>query len=315
VTTNIPFSTICLIGPGLIGGSLALAITERFLAEKLVIWDQDQTSFPSIKTQIEALSPDGVQSLELTTDLGKAVSKADLVILCTPIASMAVLAKSFVDHLASPNVVVTDVGSAKGTVLTDLSAIFMPEGSPSRAILIGGHPMAGSERSGFAASRSNLFNGAKVVLVKPNRCDHPLAGQAMERLTIFWQILGSEVLYLSAQQHDQLVATISHVPHLLSYILTNSVAGPDRNLYHSLAAGGFRDMTRIAQSNPNLWTEILFANRAAVLKSLAHIRQLTDQAALAIEKQDRLTILQTLRQAQSLAQAFHTPTVIKVQNT
>jgi prephenate dehydrogenase len=74
-------------------------------------------------------------------------------------------------------------------------------------------------------------------------------------------------------------------------------------------------MTRIAQSNPNLWTEILFANRAAVLKSLAHIRQLTDQAALAIEKQDRLTILQTLRQAQSLAQAFHTPTVIKVQNT
>ena len=251
VTTNIPFPTICLIGPGLIGGSLALAIAERSAFERLVIWDQDESSFSKIRTQIAALSPDCLHSLELTTDLARAVSRADAVFLCTPTASMAPLAKQFVNHLASNRVLVTDVGSVKGSVLADLSAIFLPDNAPPRAVLIGGHPMAGSERSGFAASRSNLFQGARVVLVRVDKNDNSVAAKALDQLSVFWQLLGSEVLYLTAAQHDHLVAAISHTPHLLSAVISNSIAGPDRALLQALAAGGFRDMTRISQGSPH----------------------------------------------------------------
>jgi prephenate dehydrogenase len=280
-----------------------------------VIWDQDDSSFEKIRAQVAALSPDCRQALELTTDLSRAVSKADAVFLCTPTASMAGLARQFVDHLASARVLVTDVGSVKGSVLSELSAIFLPDNAPPRAILIGGHPMAGSERSGFVASRSNLFQGARVVLVRVDKLQNPLATEAMERLTVFWKILGSEVIYLTAAQHDHLVATISHTPHLLSAVITNSIVGPDRALLQTLAAGGFRDMTRISQGNPNLWTEILFANRASVLKSLAQVRLLLDEATQALEKQDRLTVVQFLRQAESVSKSFHVPSIVKVENS
>jgi prephenate dehydrogenase len=239
------FGTVAILGPGLIGGSLALALAERSLADRLVIYARSAHALDAIRLA-------GVDA-ELTGNPSEAVREADTVILCVPIEAMADLVSECRDAL-KPGALVTDVGSVKGSIDAALAPLLK-----DRALWIGSHPMAGSEQSGFVAARADLFEGAAVILT-PTAQTKP---EAQERAEKFWRALGGRLFVLSPADHDMAVADISHVPHLLAALLVAN-ANP-KSL--PLAAGGFRDTTRIASGSAELWTEILWANRDALARN------------------------------------------------
>jgi prephenate dehydrogenase len=245
------FGTVAILGPGLIGGSLALALAERGLADRLMIYARSPHALDAIRTA-------GMEA-ELTGNPSEAVREADVVILCVPIEAMAALVHEFRDAL-KPTALVTDVGSVKGSVDRDLAPLL-----DDRALWIGSHPMAGSERAGFSAARPDLFEDA-VVILTPTHQTHPEAAWRAEE---FWQALGGRVIRLSPEMHDDRVAQISHLPHLLAASLVAHASEDSLEL----AGGGFRDTTRIASGSPELWTEILSANAAAVAQHLGLLIQ------------------------------------------
>jgi prephenate dehydrogenase len=236
------FGTVAILGPGLIGGSLALALAERGLAKRLKIYARSARALDEIRAA-------GVDA-ELTGNPSEAVRDADVVILCVPIEAMAGLVREIRDAL-KPTALVTDVGSVKGSVDHDLAPLL--EG---RARWIGSHPMAGSEQAGFSSARADLFEGAAVI-VAPTDKTSPEAQRLAEK---FWKALGGRLFSFDPESHDIAVAEISHVPHLVAALL----AGKVNQEALALAGGGFRDTTRIASGSPELWTEILWANRQAM---------------------------------------------------
>jgi prephenate dehydrogenase len=242
--------TVAILGPGLIGGSLALALAERGLTKRLMIYARSPRALDEIRLA-------GVDA-ELTQNPSEAVSEADVVILCVPIEAMRGLVAECRDAL-KPTALVTDVGSVKASVDRDLAPLL-----DDRALWIGGHPMAGSERGGFAAARADLFEGAMVILTPTKQTSR----DAKHRAEKLWSALGAQLTELSPAEHDQILAAVSHIPHLIASALVNhAVEHGDLDL----AAGGFRDTTRVASGSAELWTEILLANRDAVAGQLAHL--------------------------------------------
>lgn len=280
------FGTVAILGPGLIGGSLALALAERGLARRLMIYARSPRALDAIRTA-------GVDA-ELTGNPSEAVRDADIVILCVPIEAMPGLVREFRDAL-KPAALVTDVGSVKGSVDRDLAPLL-----EHRALWIGSHPMAGSEQAGFAAARPDLFQGAPVILT-PTKQTRPKAQRLAEK---FWTALGSKLALLPPEKHDQLVAAISHIPHLIAAALVNhAVAFGDLDL----AAGGFRDTTRIASGSPELWSEILLANGDAVgfqlrqlISRLTALQTALNNPDMAAAKSALLAALKTAHDARSL---------------
>ena len=237
------FGTVAILGPGLIGGSLALALAERGLAKKLMIYARSPRALDEIRiAQVDA---------ELTTNPSEAVRDADVVILCIPIEVMPGLVLEIRDSL-KPTALVTDVGSVKGTVVREIEPLL--EG---RAFWIGSHPMAGSEQAGFSAARPDLFDGAAVILTPTERTHR----EARRRAEQFWTSLGANLTVLAPDRHDQMVAAISHIPHLTAAVLVNHGMTYGKL---DLAGGGFRDSTRIASGSPELWTEIILGNADAI---------------------------------------------------
>jgi prephenate dehydrogenase len=283
------FGTVAILGPGLIGGSLALALAERSLAKRLMIYARS----PRALDEIRLASVDA----ELTGNPSEAVADADVVILCVPIEAMAGLVHEFRDAL-KPTAFVTDVGSVKGSVVREIEPLLH-----DRALWIGSHPMAGSERGGFAAARPDLFEGASVILTPTDQTSR----DALRHAEKFWISLGSRLAILSPEKHDQMVAAISHIPHLIAAALVNhAVSFGDLDL----AAGGFRDTTRVASGSPELWAEILLANEEAVgfqvTQLIAQLMAL--EAALkdpdkAAAKTTLLAALKTAHDARSLLSA------------
>ena len=258
--------TVAILGPGLIGGSLALALAERGLTKQLMIYARSPRALDEIRLS-------GVDA-ELSGNPSEAVREADVVILCVPIEAMAGLVHEFRDAL-KPTALVTDVGSVKASVDRDLAPLL-----DGRALWIGSHPMAGSEQGGFSAAKADLFDGATVILTPTKQTAHG----AQRRAEKLWTALGANLAILSPENHDQAVAAVSHIPHLLAAALVNhAVTHGDLEL----AAGGFRDTTRVASGSPELWAEILLANRSAVG---FQVRQLISQLAEvegALENPDR----------------------------
>lgn len=239
--------TVAILGPGLIGGSLALALAERGLTKRLMIYARSPRALDEIRLA-------GVDA-ELTQNPSEAVREADVVVLCVPIEAMRGLVHECLDAI-KPHALVTDVGSVKGSVERDLAPLL-----DGRALWIGSHPMAGSERGGFAAARTDLFDGATVILTPTKHTSR----DARHRAEKLWKALGAQITELSPEEHDEMVAAVSHIPHLLASVLVNhAVAHGDLDL----AAGGFRDTTRVASGSAELWTEILMANRDAVASQL-----------------------------------------------
>jgi prephenate dehydrogenase len=283
------FGTVAILGPGLIGGSLALALAELGLAKRLMIYARSPRALDEIRLS-------GVDA-ELTGNPSEAVRDADVVILCVPIEAMAALVHECRDAL-KPTALVTDVGSVKASVDRDLAPLL-----DGRALWIGSHPMAGSERGGFSAAKADLFDGATVVLTPTKHTSR----DAQHRAEKLWTALGANLAILSPEIHDQMVAAISHIPHLVAAALVNhAIQFGDLDL----AAGGFRDTTRIASGSPELWAEILLANGDAVgfqvrqlIAQLTTLQNALNNQDLATAKTELLASLKAAHDARSLLSA------------
>ena len=246
------FRKITIIGVGLLGGSIGLAVKRRKLARQAAGFVRRQAS---VKDCARAGAVDFA-----TTDLPAAVWGADLVILCTPIAQMRPIVERILPAL-KPGTIVTDVGSAKASVVRQLESLIAKAG----AHFVGSHPMAGAEKTGVAEARANLFDGT-VCVVTPTR---RTKGMALKRVKRFWTALGSRVLELKPEIHDALVSRSSHLPHVIAAALAGHVLDPARPKQQAaLCANGFRDTTRIASGSPEMWRDIALANRKNLVRSL-----------------------------------------------
>jgi prephenate dehydrogenase len=235
------FQRIAILGPGLLGGSLGLAAREAGCG--VILWGRREQPVGAARQL----------GLEATTDLGEALSGADLVVLAVPVGAMDVLGARLKGDLES-GALVTDVGSVKA----------LPHEVATRHGLpfVGSHPMAGSEQTGIEAARGDLFQGAACALTN----DGERSEDEVAALADFWGLLGCRVTVMAAADHDRAVARISHLPHAMA--VATAAAGlrfPDDGL---LAAGGFRDTTRVAAGDPAMWAEIMMENRKALSGAL-----------------------------------------------
>ena len=274
---------VTLVGVGLLGGSLGLALKKRKLAERVVGFVRRAGSIRECK-RVGSVD-------EATLDLEEAVTGADLVVLCTPIAQMRSLVERMQGAL-KPGAIVTDVGSVKAGIVADLEPLLAQAG----VCFIGSHPMAGAEKTGVAAARADLFEKA-VCVVTPTRRTNKRALQKTEKL---WKSLGCRVLLLPPDRHDALVSRSSHLPHLVAATLVNQVLDPRAAKQQAaLCANGFRDTTRIASGSPEMWRDIASANRKHIGESLAvFVRDLQKLQRL-VAKGDADSIERFLSEAKS----------------
>jgi prephenate dehydrogenase len=248
----VQFRKITIVGVGLLGGSIGLAARRRRLAGEVAGYVRRAASLKDCECA-------GAVDYA-TTDLLAAVSGADLVILCTPLARMRSLAEQILPALKR-GAIVTDVGSVKAGVVRELEPLIARSG----AHFIGSHPMAGGEKMGVLAARADLFESA-VNILTPTRKSNAAAVRKLER---FWKSLGARTLRLDAAQHDLLVSRTSHLPHVVAAALAGMVlspAAPEQQA--ALCATGFRDTTRIASGSPEMWRDITQANRRNLAKSV-----------------------------------------------
>lgn len=270
---------VTLVGVGLLGGSLGLALRARGLANRVAGYVRRPES-------IQECLGCGVAD-EVGTDLAQAVEGADLVVLCTPVGQMPGLVSRFLPSLEA-GTILTDVGSVKEGLVAELNRLTARSG----VRYVGSHPMAGSERTGVAAAREDLYSGA-VCVVTPSTETDPRAVEAVAEL---WSALGSRVVRLRPDLHDLYVARSSHLPHVMAAAVVHQVLGPDQPADQAnLCAGGFRDTTRIASGSPEMWRDIVLANRGALGRALGSaVRDLEDfRAALAANDAEAVEVFFT----------------------
>jgi prephenate dehydrogenase len=278
------FQRLCIIGVGLIGGSLARALRVAGSGGEIVGCGRDPE-----RLQL-ACDLGVIDSYE--TDIAAAVAGADLVVIATPLGAMADLFAALGAHL-EPGCLVTDVGSAKGSVVADARAKLS---STQMARFIPGHPIAGTEKSGVEASFAELFNERRVILTP---LDENLP-ESVARIRAMWEAAGSEVTEMSVAHHDTVLAATSHLPHMLAYTLVDTLARMhDKDEIFGYAAGGFRDFTRIASSDPVMWRDVCVANRAAILSMINRFQADLALLAEAIEGGDTEVISEVFNRAKA----------------
>jgi prephenate dehydrogenase len=260
---------LAIVGVGLLGGSIARAARARAAAAEIVGIGRD-------RGRLAVPLRDGALD-RATTDLREGVEGADLVVLGATVAANAELLER-VWAVAADATLVTDVGSTKRSIVRAAERL----GAARPLAFVGSHPMAGSERSGYAASSADLFERA-LVIVTPTEATPP---QAVKGITTFWEALGARVTALDPESHDRAVAAISHLPHLVAWALMAAVARDGADAL-PLAARGFRDTTRIAASDPAMWAEILLDNRDAVLGRAVEFRRALDGLEGLVRARDR----------------------------
>jgi len=252
------FERITIIGAGLIGSSIARAVVRADAETTLVLADGHE------KTLAEA------ETLKLAdayyVDVKRAVQDADLIIMAVPVGAMAGVAEKMAPSLKA-GAIVSDVGSVKESVVNTVSPFI-----PSGVHLIPGHPVAGTEQSGPAAGFASLFDDRWCILTPPKGVDE----YALKTLEYFWQALGSRVEIMDAAHHDLVLAITSHVPHLIAYNIVgtaNDMEEVTQSEVIKYSAGGFRDFTRIAASDPTMWRDVFLNNKDAVLEMLGRFSE------------------------------------------
>lgn len=268
------FNKVVIFGVGLIGGSFALALRRANVVNEVVGFGRSAATLEQAR-QLGIIDRIGL-------DVAAEVCDADLVLLATPVGQMCDLMARIASHMGA-RTLMTDGGSTKGDVVAAAYA--------NLGIKVGqfvpAHPIAGAEQSGAAAARADLYAGKKVVLTPlPENSPETIA-----RVRKAWELCGAVVSELTAQQHDEVFAAVSHLPHLLSFALVHDLAQRDnRDQLLSFAASGFRDFTRIAASSPEMWRDICMANKTALLGELAdYMQELeTIRSALAADDAKKL---------------------------
>ena len=279
---------ITILGVGLIGGSLGLALKAKGFRGEITGLGR------RMETLDIALERGAVDNA--TTNFHAGIYEADLVVVGTPVDLIPEMVQRIAEIWTSDPrpLLITDVGSIKGQVVETIeSFLTMPD-----LHFVGSHPMAGSEQTSVAAARADLFDGAKCI-VTPTANTHP---QALKLVTDLWQSVNTQVCHLSPTEHDLLIAGASHLPHLIASILTNTVGdiGNEKAKALDFAATGFRDTTRIAAGSPQLWKAIFMQNARSLLPMIdSMIENLTEFKAL-VENQDDVQIERVLEHAKIL---------------
>ena len=248
----LPFARVTIIGIGLIGSSIARATRAAMPSVALTGYDAD----PDVRATAERLD----MFDDVASSSGAAVIDADLVILCVPVGAMEAAARDFAADLPA-EAVVSDVGSCKAEVVRALTSAL------PNATIVPAHPVAGTERSGPEAGFATLFHKRWCILTPPEGTD-PLA---VERVAEFWRRLGAEIETMAPDHHDRVLAITSHLPHLIAYTIVGTASDMEEVTQSEVikySAGGFRDFTRIAASDPTMWRDVFLANREAVLDML-----------------------------------------------
>jgi len=275
------FKKIAIIGAGLIGGSIGLAAKRKGLAREIVGVCRHQKSLRQAK-RIKAIDRG-------TLNYREAVEGADLVILATPISQIIKIAGEIAPYLKK-GCLVTDAGSTKSKIVAEVEKVFSGD-----IAFVGAHPLAGSEKRGVSEARTNLFKGTLCILTKSRKTK--LA--ALEKINSFWQAIGCRVIKLTPQAHDQIVAVISHLPHLAAVQL---VKVGRKNL--NFAASGFRDTTRIASSDAEVWSDICLTNKKFIIQAIdEYIARLKLMRNL-ISKDDKRGLSLEFKTAKSLRDAL-----------
>ena len=255
------FERIAVIGCGLIGSSLVRAVRAYGAAESIAVYDLS----PVVRKRVVAL---GLADL-VTDDIAKAVEGADLVVFATPPMAIAEAAKLAAPHYRA-GAVISDVGSVKGAIAEALA-----DGAPDNVFVIPGHPIAGTEQSGPDAGFAELFDGRWVILTPANDQNEAYA-VAVANLSAFWRALGAQVELMEARHHDRVLAVTSHLPHLIAYNIVGTAADLEevtQSEVMKFSAGGFRDFTRIAASDPVMWRDVFILNKDAVLEVLGRFTE------------------------------------------
>ncbi len=274
---------LTIVGVGLIGGSVGLAAKTAGLATRVVGVGRDERTLERAVT-LGAIDRG-------TKDLSEAVADADLVVVCTPVdriaADILTAARS-----APPRAIITDAGSTKGNILRELAGQLPPRG----AMFIGSHPLAGSEKRGAAHGRADLFRDRLVVVTPTAETDL----EALSVVELFWQRLGARVVRMDPFEHDKALAVTSHLPHAAA----SGLAGVTPLEWLNLSAGGFRDTTRVAAGDPDLWAAIFEANRDEVLAATdAYLRRMA-QFRAALEGRDSAALVAWLTEAKQVRDAL-----------
>ncbi len=252
------FEDLTIIGIGLIGSSLARAIRKQNVARRIVIAD----SAPEALARAEALGLGDAYA----ADLPAAVVDADCVILCAPVGANAAIGRAIAPALKR-GAIVSDVGSVKSAVIAELAPIL-----PAHAHLVPAHPVAGTEQSGPDAGFATLFVNRWSILTPPDGAD---AG-AVAKVRALWEAIGANVEVMGAAHHDLVLAITSHVPHLIAYNIVGTAADLEdvtQSEVMKFSAGGFRDFTRIAASDPTMWRDVFLHNKEAVLEMLGRFSE------------------------------------------
>jgi prephenate dehydrogenase len=261
------FDRAVIIGVGLLGASLSLAMRRSALCKTIVGYGRREEN-------LERAMKAGIID-DYNLDVAATVEDADIVVLCTPVGIFKDIASAIRPALKK-GALVTDVGSVKGALVSDVEAL-MPEG----VCFVGSHPIAGGDKSGIDEARHDLFSGMRCIITPTEKSDR----NALDSVIALWKQVGCRVETMNPYLHDEIFALVSHLPHIIAYALVNTIdsVDPDRIDY---SGGGFRDSTRIAMSSPELWRDIARFNRENLLKALDIFRDNLDRISGCIEDND-----------------------------
>jgi cyclohexadieny/prephenate dehydrogenase len=274
--------TLTIVGVGLIGGSIGLAAKKRGVVQRVLGAGRDPAKLEQAR-RLGAID-------EAALDLAAAVRDADLVVFCTPVDRIAAQVKEAAAHCKT-GAILTDAGSTKREIVQTVEADL-----PAKVRFVGGHPLAGSEKKGVEHAHADLFVDRWTVLTPTARTSL----DAVSKVQSFWQALGSRLRIMTPADHDQALALTSHLPHLLASLL----AGILPSDWFDLAATGFRDTTRVASGDPDVWTPIFLHNRKAVLAALDQLEDRLRQFRQALAVSEVAKIDQFLAQGKKVRDAL-----------
>ena len=283
------FKQVTIIGFGLIGSSIARAILNANMAEKIICADQSRDVCESaLKLGI---------AHDVSTDLAKSVKNSDLVLLCIPVGAMDAVGDKIAPHLM-PGCIVSDVGSVKSSVMKTLHPKFS-----NKIHLVGGHPIAGTEHSGPENGFAELFQNRWCILTPQKHTEL----KAVEKLTKLWESFGSNIEIMDPDHHDLVLGITSHLPHLIAYTIVGTATDLEEDLKGEVikfSASGFRDFTRIAASDPVMWRDVFLNNKDAVLEVLQRFTEDLTAMQKAIRKGDGEFLYNTFKDTRDIRRAI-----------
>ncbi|MDT4328366.1 prephenate dehydrogenase [Methylomonas sp. MED-D] len=284
------FERLCIIGVGLIGGSIAKAARAEGLCKQVVALGREK-NLPNMQRAVELGVIDAFY-----TDPAQAMAGTDCVIICTPVGSMQAIFEQLKPYWNSQTLY-SDAGSTKGSVVEAARAVFGKV--PSN--FVPAHPIAGAERSGVEAAKVDLYKNRRLILTPLPSTDP----RAVDQFSAFWRRIGSSVAIMSVEHHDTVLAATSHLPHILAFALVGMLGRKDeqREIF-KYAAGGFRDFSRIASSDPTMWQDICLANKQEIIPLIQQFQAELNQVEHLLHNGDASALFETFSYAKQARQRF-----------